>query len=69
MENDMYEDINGIMVPDSTVLRDMHSAFHHGLAETVTELFGEVGPFEPNITEETIDNDPAINAMLIASHV
>ena len=67
--NDMYEDINGTMVPDSTVLRDMHSAFHHGLAETVIELFGDVGPFEPNPTEETIDDDPTINAMLAASHV
>lgn len=67
--NDMYEDINGTMVPDSTVLRDMHTAFRHGLAETVTELFGDVGPFEPNPTEEVIDNDPTINAMLAASHV
>ena len=67
--NDMYEDLNGTMVPDSTVLRDMHSAFHHGLAETVIELFGDVGPFEPNPVEETIDDDPTINAMLAASHV
>ena len=67
--NDMYEDINGTMVPDSTVLRDMHTAFHHGLAETVIELFGDVGPFETNPTEETIDDDPTINAMLAASHV
>ena len=64
---EMYEDNNGTMVPDSTVLRDLHSAFHHGLAETVTELFGEVGPFEPNPTEETIDDDPSINALLAAN--
>ena len=67
--DEMYEDINGTMVPDSTVLRELNGAFHHGLAETVIELFGEVGPFEPNIIEETIDNDPTINAMLVASHI
>ena len=67
--NEMYEDMNGTMVPDSTMLRDMHHVFHYELSEKVTALFGDVGPFEPNPTEEIIDNDPRINALLVAKNI
>ena len=70
---EMYEDLNDTMVPDSTALRDLHAAFHHGLADTVIELFDTLGPvfngIEPNPTEDTIDNDPTINAMLTARNI
>lgn len=64
----MYEDINDVMHPDSTVLREMHHTFHYGVNETVIEMYGEIGPLDldPHIMEP-IDNDKTIDALL-ASH-
>jgi hypothetical protein len=69
--NQMYEDANGVMVPDSTMLREIHHVFHYGVAETVTELFpdewdGVTGPINEAPCLEPIDNDPTINALLAA---
>ena len=66
--NDMYEDINDIMVPDSTLLRETYHACHFGVAETVTEILGEYGPLNAKPCLEAIDNDPTINALLAAAN-
>lgn len=63
---EMYEDTNGVMVPDSTVLRDVYHAFHYGVAETVTELFGDTGPLNEASCLEAIDDDPTIETLLAA---
>ncbi len=70
----MYEDANGVMVPASTVLREVHYAFHYGVADTVGELFGEdwdgvTGPINEAPCLEAIDNDPTINALLTAANL
>ncbi len=62
----MYEDGNEIPVPDMTVLRNLHSVVSCGTAETVSARFGDVGPLDPSVNEEPIDNDPTINALLTA---
>ncbi len=65
----MYEDINGVPVPDSTVLRDLHSAFGANTGETVTDLFGDTGPLNEAPCLEPIDDDPTINALLAARNL
>jgi len=67
--NQMYEDANSVMVPDSTALREVYHVFHYGVPQTVSELFGEVGPLDPNLSLEVIDDDPAINALLAAENL
>ncbi len=67
---DMYEDANGVMIPDSMMLREVYHAFHHGISETVIERFEDIGSLRhaaPCL--EPIDNDPAINALLTAENL
>lgn len=70
----MVEDANGIMVPDSTMLREVSYAFHYGGADTVSAMFDEnwdgvTGPINEAPCLEPIDNDPAINALLAAANL
>lgn len=70
----MYEDANGVMVPASTLWREVHHAFHYGVTDTVGELFGEdwdgvTGPINEAPCLEAIDNDPTINALLTAANL
>ena len=70
----MFEDANGVMVPGSTVLRDVHHAFHFGMGETVSDLFGDdwdgvTGPINEAPCLDPIDNDPTINALLDAANL
>lgn len=70
----MYEDANGVMVPDGTLLREAHHVFHYGVADTVSALFGEewdgvTGPINEAPCLEAIDNDPTINALLAAANL
>lgn len=70
----MLEDANGVMVPDSTMLREVHHVFHYGAADTVSELFGDewdgvTGPINEAPCLEPIDNDPIINALLTAANL
>ncbi len=66
---EMYENANGVMVPDSVMLRDVHHAFHYGELVTVSELFGDVGPLTGAPCLEAIDDDPTINALLAAANI
>ncbi len=66
----MYEDANGVMVPDSTVLREIHHTFHYGVAETVIEKFADIGSLRDAAPcLEPIDDDPTINALLAAENL
>lgn len=67
----IFEDVNDIMVPGSTVLREVSRAFHYGGADTVSAMFDEnwdgvTGPINEAPCLEPIDNDPTINALLTA---
>lgn len=66
---EMYEDANGVMVPDSVVLREFHNAFHYMGPLSVTELFGDIGPLNEAPCLEPIDDDPTINALLAAANL
>ncbi len=71
---EMYEDANGVMVPDSVLLQEVHHVLHYGVADTVGELFGEewdgvTGPINEAPCLEAIDNDPTINALLTAANL
>lgn len=71
MEKMFFEDSNGVMVPGSTVLREVHHVFHYGTTETVSELFadewdGVTGPINEALCLEPIDNDPTIEVALAA---
>ena len=70
----MYENAEGIMVPNSTALRDVYHTFHYAVSETVHELFGDewdgvTGPINEAPCLEPIDNDPTINALLTACNL
>lgn len=72
--NQMFEDANGIMVPDSTVLRDVHHTFHYAVSDTVSDLFedgwdGVTGPINEALCLEPIDNDQTINDLLDAANL
>lgn len=74
MEKMMYENANGVMVPDSTVLREVYHTLHYGVADTVSDLFGDdwdgvTGPLNEAPCLDPIDNDPAINALLDAENL
>ncbi len=60
----MYEDVNGIMVPDTVLSRETYLACHFGTVETVTEILGEYGPTAAKPCLEPIDNDPTIEIVL-----
>jgi hypothetical protein len=67
----MYENSNGVPVPDMTVLRELRTTFHYAGADTVSALFGDdwdgvTGPINEAPCLEPIDNDPTINALLAA---
>lgn len=71
---EMFENANGVMVPDSTMLREVSRAFHYGGADKVSDLFdddwdGVTGPINEAPCLEPIDNDPAINALLTAANL
>lgn len=70
----MFEDANGVMVPASTALKEVHHAFHYGSPDSLSELFGdewdgETGPISEAPCLEPIDNDPTINALLAAENL
>jgi hypothetical protein len=65
----MHEDANGIMIPDSTALQEVHHMFYYHVAETVSELFGDVGPLNIATCLEPIDDDPTINTLLTAANL
>ena len=70
----MYEDSNSVPVPDMTVLREVAHAFHFGVGETVSDMFGDewdgvTGPINEAPCLEPIDNDPSINALLTAANL
>lgn len=60
----MYENVNGIMVPDGTTMLDTYHAVHYGTIETVTEILGEYGPIKAKPCLEPIDDDPTIEIVL-----
>ena len=53
----MYEDANGVMVPNTVALREVYHAFHYGPTETVIELFGDTGPLNEAPCLEPIEDD------------
>ncbi len=63
---EMYENTNGVMVPDSTTMLDTYHAVHFGAVETVTEILGEYGPINAKPCLEAIDDDPTIEIALAA---
>lgn len=70
----VFDTANGIMVPDRTILREIHRTFHYGPGETVLDLFGhewdsEIEPVIETPCLEPIDNDPTINALLAAENL
>jgi len=67
MKTMFSEDANGVMVPNGTALRDVYYALHYNEADTVRELFGDVGPLNEAPCLEAIDDDPTINALLAAA--
>lgn len=69
MKQMFFEDANGVMVPESTALREIYHAFHYGVPETVSDLFGDIGPLNPAPCLEAIDDDPTINALLAAQNL
>ena len=65
----MYENANGIMVPDNTVLRELYHAFHYGEPVSASKLFDDSDPLDPAPYLEPIDDDPIINALLAAENL
>ena len=64
------EDANGIMVPGSTMLREIYHVFHYGVIETVIEGFADIGSLRDAAPcLEPIDNDQTINALLAAENL
>lgn len=64
----MAEDINGVMVPDSTMLRELHHTFHYGKPAAFA-LSGDDGPLDPVTNLEPIDDDPTIETLLAAEEL
>ena len=62
----MYENANGIMVPDTVIAHDLYTACHYGTVETVIEVLGEYGPLNAMPCLEDIDGDPSIKIALAA---
>ncbi len=60
--NSVHED--GVMIPDSVVLREVHHASYYTEAETRDELFGDAGLLNETSCMEPIDNDPTIEVVL-----
>ena len=66
----MYEDANGVMTPNSTMLREIYHTFHYGVVETVIEGFADIGSLRDAAPcLEPIDDDPTINALLAAENL
>ncbi len=70
----MFETKDGVMVPDRTILREIHRTFHYAVGETVIDLFGhdwdcEIEPVIDTPCLEPIDNDPTINALLASANL